>query len=410
MGSFDRVDHEALIGKLATYPAMETAIRRILSAGVLVGEVLTASETGTPQGGPLSPLLANIVLTGLEEALTSEFPPTRIVSGTRVTKAPRFIAYADDFLVLGSSLEVVVECQRYIDAWLQPMGLNLSPSKTRITHTLEPPAPGTAPGFDFLGCHIRQYRVGKHQAKPYFNGVYTWIGPSKVSTKRLYATCTEIIDSSRPQKKHNAAYQHQLAKGRASREEVLIHRLNPVLRGWGNYHSPLNSKEAFGRIDHQLWKKLFRHLKKTHPRLSTRQVVDTFFNCGHPWSFKIQPAGPRTKPTELLKLASIPIRRHFPVQGIRSYYDGDWAYWGKRQGRYPTIPKALGSCLKRQNGLCACCKTPFTRTDIAFVVKSRKGPSSQWRAVHRTCVDPSRDATAPLIQRDRGEVASSPVR
>ena len=393
---FDRVSHEALIRKLRTYPAMEDAIRRILNAGVLEGGVFTTPESGTPQGGPLSPLLANIALSGLEEAIASAFHSGRTIAGVKVGKVPRMISYADDFVVLHESRDVIDACRDFIDEWLHPLGLNLSPHKTQIAHTATPPASGIKPGFDFLGCHIRQFPVGRHQAKPFFKGYFTWIGPSMESIKRIYAKCADIIDSHRPQKRRNAQYEHQRAKGKASGEEILIYRLNPVIRGWSQYHRPHNAKEAFGRLDHQLWLKLFRHLIKTHPAMSRKGIVATFFDGGNPWIFKVRGAEKR-KATELLKAASIPIMRHFPVQSDRSFYDGDWSYWGKRMGRYPSIPRAFGTCLKRQTGRCSCCNSPITRDHKVTLVRDVDPEGSRrWRLVHFECVDPTRDARVLL--------------
>lgn len=384
---FDRISHEALVLKLSTFPAMENAIKRILKAGVLDGGVTTTPESGTPQGGPLSPLLANITLTGLPEAISAAFPPRRSIAGVKVGKSPTIVIYADDFVVLHSSRDVILAVREFIEIWLQPLGLNLAPLKTRITHTLEIPETGMKPGFDFLGCHIRQFKIGEHQAKAFFKGNVTLITPSKKSQQRVYAKCVEIIDSHRPQKKRNSQYKDRIAKGKASSEEIIIIRLNRILRGWAYYHRYHNSKRTFSRLDHQLWHKIFRHVVKTHPRMTRAGIVASFFNGGCPWIFKVLGTE-----EELLKTASIPIKRHSLVRPV-SYYNGDWAYWGKRLGKYPGIPKPFGKCLKQQNRKCARCSRVITRDDRVSVVtdKDPQG-SNRWVLMHRECVDTVCDA------------------
>jgi RNA-directed DNA polymerase len=231
--------------------------------------------------------------------------------------------------------------------------------------------------------------------KEFFNGHFTWIGPSSESRKRIYAKCAGIIDSHRPQKRRNAQYRHQRAEGKASPEAILIYRMNPVLRGWALYHRPHNAKKVFSHLDHQIWRKLFRHQIKTHPAMARKRIVEAFFNGGNPWIFKTP--GTRGKAVELLKTSSIRIKRHFPVQRDRSYFDGDWAYWGTRTGRYPSIPRAIGTCLKRQKGRCCCCETRITKDRRVIVVRDVDPEGSRrWRLVHNECVDPTRDAKVRL--------------
>src|SRR5262249_47685639 len=109
---------------------------------------LSPTTTGTPQGGSISPLLALIALHGMDKAITQIYPQARVV------------AYADDGVVLHKDRQILEHCQQLLSTWLAGMGLTLNEAKSRICHTLE----GDQPGFEFLGFHIRQYRVGKHQS------------------------------------------------------------------------------------------------------------------------------------------------------------------------------------------------------------------------------------------------------
>ncbi len=140
MGSFDNINHEALVKKLSTYPQLAQAVKAWLQAGALDGDVFVETPSGTPQGGVISPLLANIALHGMETAIIGAYP-----SGQH----PHVVRYADDFVVLHPTEEGVRKAQVRAATWLADMGLEMKASKTRIAHTLHP-INGQA-GFDFLG-------------------------------------------------------------------------------------------------------------------------------------------------------------------------------------------------------------------------------------------------------------------
>ena len=387
---FDRLDHRALLKKLNTFSAMEKAIYRILKAGLIEGEVFNPTEMGTPQGGPLSPLLANIALCGLEDDLLRAFPPSRVIDGVRIDKQPRLIVYADDFVCLHPSRTVVEESSRFISEWLLQLGLNLSPTKTRVAHTLHKTRVVNPlkkveyrRGFDFLGCEIRQHRVGKHQGSSY--GYHTHIGPSKKSQERIYADCAEIIDKMVRSKKRNGSQADKEAKGHPGQQEILIHTLNSKLRGWAGYHHHHNSKRVFSTLDHKLFKKLFRWTKRRHPKWRRKRLISHYFNGAAPWIFKVHDAPPE-KPVELLRVDSTPIKPHTPVRSRESFYDGDWAYWGKRRGFYPGIPKSVTRCLKRQTGKCLHCKNEITSGDRVLLQRVTADSGKQWiRVVHQHC-------------------------
>src|SRR5690606_33493924 len=183
---FDRIRHEALLDKLQTFPLMRRAVRAWLKAGVMEGERLFPTPEGSPQGGVISPLLANIALHGLETAVNDAHPQARL------------IRYADDLVVLHKDLETIEQAQETVSAWLAQMGLELKPSKTRITHTLHQHEGNI--GFDFLGFHVRQYKVGKNRSgrtgyPPNLPlGFKTLIKPSKKATERHYQKVKGIIE------------------------------------------------------------------------------------------------------------------------------------------------------------------------------------------------------------------------
>jgi len=172
---FDRIDHEALTSKLDAPRPIARLVRAWLKAGIVDEGETIYPEAGTPQGGVISPLLANVALHGLELALVQAVPRKY-----RVT----VIRYADDLVVLCADLDTLLKVKAVAEEWLAGMGLRLKPSKTRITHTLEEYEGNV--GFDFLGFHVRQYRVGKYRTRTYRGqeGFKTFIRPSQQAIRR----------------------------------------------------------------------------------------------------------------------------------------------------------------------------------------------------------------------------------
>lgn len=140
-------------------------------------------EEGTPQGGVLSPLLANIALHGLERA----------IKGRRWRPPITVIRYADDFVVLCEDREALEAARERAKEWLAGIGLRLKETKTRITHALE--GREGPPSFDFLGFHIRQYRVGKYRTRTYRGrpGFKTLITPSEEGVKRHTGKVKSVV-------------------------------------------------------------------------------------------------------------------------------------------------------------------------------------------------------------------------
>ena len=210
-GCFDHINHEYLIAKLRAIPVYETLIRAWLKAGVFDDGHLKKPEAGTPQGGVISPLLANIALHGLENEVKGRFDTDRHKAAC--------IRYADDFVILHHDREVLEQIKETVASWLALAGLSLSQEKTRIVHSLDDHASnGESPGFDFLGFNFRQHYVGKYKAGKNSHGIplrfKTTITPNKEAQKRHLAKLKSIITSSHSQ------------SGKA-----LIGRLNPVIRG-----------------------------------------------------------------------------------------------------------------------------------------------------------------------------------
>jgi len=381
---FDRINHETLLTKLNTYPALRRQIRAWLKAGVMDGKDLFPTTEGTPQGGVISPLLANIALHGMEELIMGLAPKfdMRRTDNTQMSvrdklKSISLIRYADDFVILHEDLEVIKLCKTEIEKWLSGIGLELKPSKTRLAHTLNKLG-DVESGFNFLGFNIKQFPVGKYQSGKTRGGLLgfkTIITPSKDSKKRHYRKVAEVID-----------------KSRGLNQAVLIKKLNPIIRGWCNYFSTVVSQKAFERLWHLVvWKLLkwgrHRHRNKGRVwmRLKYFKTVD-----GDNWVFATIEGKNLIK---LIQHSSTEIKRYVKVKGIASPYDGDWIYWSSRMGVHPEIPARVAKLLKRQKGKCAHCDNYFKEGDSIevdhIIPKSKGGRESydNWQLLHRHCHD-----------------------
>lgn len=333
---------------------------------MLDGDTLFPTDQGTPQGGVISPLLANIALHGLEEHLRSAFPRCRKVDGRWVEWQPYVVRYADDFVVLHRDAGVIRQCQQLAQEWLAGLGLELKPSKTRLAHTLRDEGGGR--GFHFLGFYIRQYPKGRYRSgkkrpgEPL--GFKTIITPGKEKALLHYRKLAGIL-------RHLSA----------AKQADVIKALAPIIRGWSNYYRTVNSKETFQKLDDLLFRALRSWARRRHPHKGMRWIVRKY------WQMPVWTFGCREGPS-LPKHAQTPIRRHVKVQGGRSPFDGDWLYWSSRLGRYPGVSHWLARVLRRQKGRCAYCGLyfmPGALMELHHV--GGRGGSGKLAAVHRHCHD-----------------------
>ena len=228
-GCFDHISHEWLVRNVRTDSEI---LRKWLSSGVIYNRLLTPTTEGTPQGGIISPTLANLTLDGMERLVKSRYPSSRPkgTKGKWQTKKVNLVRYADDFIVTAADKETLLEVKAMLTAFLAERGLELSEEKTLITHITE--------GFDFLGFNIRKY-----------NGKLI-IKPSKKSQERFVEKLHETI----------------FRWNKTATQEALIDMLNPILRGWANYNRHVCSKEVFCKIDHIIVNQLMRWGYRRHPR------------------------------------------------------------------------------------------------------------------------------------------------
>lgn len=379
---FDRVNHEALLEKLSTFPAMRAAIRRVLKSGSIDGSIIEDSNEGTPQGGPLSPLLANIVLSDLQTELIAACQSWKQEDRKLSSRSPVVAMYADDFVVLHKDLEVVQRSRDFIAAYLLKMGLRLHPEKTRIVHTMD--AGSDPPGFDFLGHHIRQFQTGKYAVKASFKQVFTSITPSKDSIRRVYAKAALIIEETLAPPNGGGH-----SNGGRTPEEILIFRLNPVIRGWANYFRGSNAKAAFSRLDHLLWWKIWKALRRRHKKHGRIWTVKNYLRTLEgKWRFQCRDTS-SSKVLTLRLFAEAVIIKHLQIKRGASFYDGDWTYWATRQGRYPGVPKLITKLLRDQHGYCHQCKRSIGNSDtvriLAGIARGSKGQKPVLFLVHQEC-------------------------
>ena len=291
---FDEISHRWLMENVLMD---KTILQQWLTAGYMENGAFYDTESGTPQGGIISPALANLALDGLEEA---------VKQATDKTDKINVIRYADDFVITGNSKEVLEQkVKPAVMAFLIKRGLMLSETKTHITHIDW--------GFDFLGFNLRKYN-GKLLIKP-----------SKKSIKTFLADIRLLIKS------------HQTI-----RTENLIRLLNPKLRGWANYFRHVVSKEVFSRIDNAIFKTLYRWVKRRHPNKNAQWRYDKYFEHPMPvtWWFNAKSHTADGKPVhlKLFKLAKVKIERHLKIKADATPYDSAYiTYFAQRDTRFNLV-------------------------------------------------------------------------
>lgn len=305
-GCFDNISHEWLAKHI---PMDKAILRQWLEAGYVDGGTLFESTAGTPQGGVISPVLANMTLDGLEAAVYASVGSTKF---SRTKTQLNVIRYADDFVVTGISKEVLqAKVLPAIQAFMAERGLELSREKTRITHIEQ--------GFDFLGQNVRKYNEK------------LLIKPAKKSVEALLGKVREII------KKHASATQ-----------ATVIRLLNPIIRGWVVYHRHVVAKACFTTIDHHIWRLLWRWAKRRHPAKGAKWVLRRYFHRDGElaWAFATEEKDDGQSPRlRLFRAMTIPITRHVKIRAQANPYDPNWKTYFKRRHAMKMTVKLFGATL-----------------------------------------------------------------
>ena len=321
-GAFDNISHEYLCNAIGPVPGREL-IKQWLKAGYVEQEVFHATERGTPQGGVASPLLANIALHGMEEALGVKYDYRGQLIGKRAV-----VRYADDFICFCESREDAEQVQKILVEWLKERGLTLSEEKTRIVHLTE--------GFDFLGFNIRHYPAPQTSR----TGWKLLIKPSKTSVQDVQRKLKDQWD-----------------KAQGTNVQSVLTKLNPIIRGWANYFRTAVAKEIFSKLDSWMFYKADRYTRRMHPKKSTDWRHHQYWGRFQlerldPWVF-----GDKQTGGHLLKFSWFPIERHVLVKGRASPDDPSLKdYWTKRQAaKAKDLTFSKQKLAKRQHGRCPEC-------------------------------------------------------
>ena len=327
---YDSISHQWLLDHV---PMDRGILKKWLKAGYLEEGHWHETEIGAPQGGTISPVLMNFTLDGLERVLTQN-PKFKKTTRAGQSAKVNLVRFADDIIVTASSKELLEdEVKPLIEEFLKIRGLEFSPEKTRIIQISE--------GFDFLGQHIRKYRQGN-----------LLIHPSSKSLTSLLRRVREVIRD-----------HPQVTPG------ALIWLLNPILRGWANYHQHVASKQTFNQVDRLIFRALWRWSCRRHPQKSRQWIRKKYFKTvgNRHWVFsgEMQIQG-QMRQVRLYYLGKTPIRRHTKIKGDANPYDPNWEIYFERRLDVKTESslkrlKMLLFLWREQQGMCPACGQKITK-------------------------------------------------
>lgn len=385
---FDMIDHGALLNKLGTFPLMKKQVSAWLKAGVMEGyantpgssEVLE-TEAGTPQGGIISPLLANIALHGLENYLkdyVAKLPLKPHPGANRGSAAKRkalgIVRYADDFVLIHQNRVILELCISETRKWLAQVGLTISEEKSAIRDGRQ--------GFEFLGFQIIQVRkttVGRYKVK---------IHPSRKSQQKLLAKVKDILG------KHKSVSSYDL-----------IQMLRPVILGWANYFKYSECKKDFHTLTYKIFQKIRAWVFRRASRLGRKVIKEKYFPSGKTYQFdgskhldnwilsgKKKSKGGVIDEAYLPHIVWVKSLKHVKVKGDSSPFNGEM-YWAIRSAKHSPYPLRVRTLLIRQKQICPICKRKFIELDSTtwevdhIVPRSKGGPDTyvNLQLLHKSC-------------------------
>lgn len=355
-GCFDHISHEWLLENI---PMNTQILEKWLKCGYVETRKLFPTDEGAPQGGTISPTLMNMTLDGLERLLQERLPTRQKVNGRTHFNKLNFVRYADDFIITGESPEFLRDkVLPVVKEFLTERGLQLSEEKTVITHIED--------GFDFLGKNIRKYN-GKLLIKP-----------SKTSVKSFLEKVRSII------------------KGNKSiKQETLIRKLNPVIRGWVNNQRYVVSSKVFSRVDYEIYKCLWQWAKRRHKKKSHKWIAQKYWHHigSRQWTFSVPYENQSTEGEPLyckLEYATdTKIIRFKKIVAEANPFDEYWTdYFEQREGeKLLNSTKGREKLLtiwRRQHRRCPVCGELIT-SETGFKVHTPAGKNSQKIMVHKEC-------------------------
>ena len=378
---FDRINHNALLAKLESFPLMERQITAWLKAGIMEEHANFPKESlmGTPQGGVISPLLSNIAFHGLEEHLLNyvssrDFPKPHpnASRGTRTKRAALgVIRYVDDLVIIHRNPRIMEKVINETKNWLANVGLEISDKKSELRWASQ--------SFCYLGFQIT---LVTRNRKPRIK-----ITPSKESIKRLTTTTRNIIQNNKSASSYG-----------------LIYLLRPVLIGWGNYFCFCECKESFKKVDNIIYNQLRAWVLRRATRKGRIATMESYFVKNREYRFQNRVykanwilSGKRVSKTGipvntfLPKMAWISSKSYVKVAENASVYDGDHLYWAARNPKYSSLSTRVKNLYNRQLGKCPACKKKFQIGDhmeVDHIVPSSQGGLDQYnnlQLLHRQC-------------------------
>ena len=387
---FDEIDHEKLLLKLGTFDQMESQIKAWLKADIMVGfqnepNEVTKSLEGTPQGGIISPLLANIALHGLENHIkdwyaNTWYPKTGYPSsvGKRDrSKSVGFSRYADDFVITAPSITDIEAMETEVDNWLNnEAGLKLSEAKTGIVNSTS--------GFKFLGFQIISIKTeskGRYRVK---------IHPSKESKNRILDRIRKIIQSNKS----------------ASSYSLILQLSSPII-GWANYFQYSECQTDFSNMDYAIFGQIraWAFRRRSKGLQSRTQIKEKYFPSGNTYTFRgnsyqnnwiltgktMDKGTGKLKQNFLPKMSWVKLTQHIKIKGTASPYDGNHVYWAQRTAKYSGYSFRISKLIQLQNGCCKICGIPFTPMDVIetdHIIPRSKGVPDKYsnlQALHKHC-------------------------
>ena len=355
-GCFDHISHQWLLENI---PMDTQILEKWLKCGYVETQKLFPTDEGTPQGGTISPTLMNMTLDGLERLLHDRLPTRKKVNGKTHCNKMNFVRYADDFIITGESPEFLREkVLPIVREFLTERGLQLSEKKTVITHIGE--------GFDFLGKNIRKYNEK------------LLIKPCKSAVKSFLGKVRDIIKSSK-----------------SIKQEILIRRLNPVIRGWVNNQRYVVSSKVFSTVDYEIYKCLWQWAKRRHKKKSRKWIARKYWHDidSRQWTFSVpyENQGTEGKPLycKLEYATDTKIIRFKKIVAEANPFDEYWTdYFEEREGeKLLNSTKGREKLLtiwRRQGRRCPVCGDLIT-SETDFKVHTPAGKNSRKIMVHKEC-------------------------
>ena len=311
-------------------------INKMLKAGIFHNGEVYDNETGTPQGGVISPLLANVALTALDNFIENNHSQ-KITKGT----VNPLVRYADDFIIVCKSKSDAVAIKQSITDFLHcKIGLTLSDEKTRITHIYE--------GFNFLGFTLRKYKKYKNKPCVKPSDYVLLIKPQKEKIQNVLRECRKVM-----------------SENKTATQSTLIYLLNPKIVGWANYYKYVVSNEIFGKIDHILWSNLLNWAKRRHPQKTNGWIIRKYYRRRSKKRTQCF-CDDNIRLYEMIQILSK--ERFIKVKREMRVYNVDHAeYWGKREYEksYNRLyVRQAREVFETQNGICPYCKSQITENEV----------------------------------------------